>query len=135
MPSSIRMAAAALLAAGPLLAMPAYAQSGSGAPTAKQAPATKQSEAPAVPDQKLDAAATAITRVNSLSKSYQQKIVQAPPGDREKIAQEADAALEKAVTDSGLSVEEYNNIIEIAQNDPVTQSKILQRLQGMPDQE
>jgi hypothetical protein len=130
MPRSIRMAAAAVLAVGPLLAMPAYAQSRSGAPTTN-----KGSEAPAVSDQKLDAAAMAITRVNTLSKSYQQKIVQAPPTDREKIAEEADAALEKAVNDSGLSVEEYNNIIEIAQNDPVTQSKILQRLQGMPDQE
>ena len=48
---------------------------------------------------------------------------------------EADVALEQAVNDSGLSVEEYNNIVEIAQADPEVQEKLLQRLQGPPQQE
>jgi hypothetical protein len=34
----------------------------------------------------------------------------------------------KAVTDQGLSVEEYTSIMVVAQNDPMVRQKILQRL-------
>jgi hypothetical protein len=34
----------------------------------------------------------------------------------------------KAVTDKGLSVEEYTSILEVAENDPAVREKILQRL-------
>jgi hypothetical protein len=37
----------------------------------------------------------------------------------------------KAVTDQGLSVEEYNSILEVAQNDPGVREKIRQRM-GAP---
>ena len=89
--------------------------------------------APALSDEKLDAAAIAITKVNSLSKDYKQKFDNAKPEEREKIVDEADAALEQAVKQSGLSVEEYNQIIDVALNDPTTQSRLLQRMQTMPD--
>lgn len=105
------------------------AQSPSGAPATSM-----QSDGATLSDAKLDAAATAIIRVNALSKDYQVRLNEAPPDDRVRIADEADAALEKAVADSGLSVEEYNEIVDIAQNDPDVQARILQRLQGMPDE-
>jgi len=38
--------------------------------------------------------------------------------------------LEKAVTDQGLSVDEYNNIIRTAQNDPKVREKLTQ---GIPN--
>ena len=44
---------------------------------------------------------------------------------------EANSALQKAVTDQGLSVEEYNSILEVAQNDPGVRAKIRQRM-GAP---
>jgi len=34
----------------------------------------------------------------------------------------------KAVTDQGLSVEEYTAILQVAQNNPTVQDKIIQRL-------
>lgn len=105
------------------------AQSRSGAPTTNM-----QSDGASLSDAKLDAAATAIMRVNTLSKDYQARLNEASPDDRVRIADEADAALEKAVADSGLSVEEYNEIVDIAQNDPDVQARILERLQGMPDE-
>jgi hypothetical protein len=36
--------------------------------------------------------------------------------------------LEKAVTDQGLSVDEYNSIIRTAQNDPTVREKLTQRI-------
>jgi hypothetical protein len=103
------------------------------------APALAQSSgtvtaAPSVPDHKLDAAAAAISRVAFLSQKYEQRFNAAPPEDRARIADEADAEMEKAVADSGLSVEEYNAIVEIAQADPEVQERLLQRL-SIPDDE
>jgi hypothetical protein len=43
---------------------------------------------------------------------------------------EAVNALEKAVTDQGLSVEEYDSILEVAQSDPDVREKIRQRIRG-----
>ena len=81
-----------------------------------------------IPDQKLDAAAAAIERVASLKQDYQQRIATAAPSDKERIANEAINALAKAVTDQGLSVEEYNSILVVAQNDPEVREKIRQRI-------
>jgi hypothetical protein len=43
---------------------------------------------------------------------------------------EASEALEKAVTDQGLSVEEFNSIMEVAQNDPGVREKMRQRIRA-----
>jgi len=36
--------------------------------------------------------------------------------------------MQKAVTDQGLSVDEYNSIIRTAQNDPAVRQKLAQRI-------
>lgn len=110
---------AALLAAWPLSLPAAYAQA--------QSPGASE-RVPEIPDQKLDAAAAAIERVASLKEDYQQQIAAAPASDRERIAAEAIGALSKAVTDQGLSIDEYNSILEVAQSDPEVGAKIRQRL-------
>jgi hypothetical protein len=85
-------------------------------------------QTPNISDQKLDAAAAAIEQVASLKQDYQQRIAAAAPSDKERIANEAMDALTKAVTDQGLSVEEYDSILEVAQNDPDVREKIRQRI-------
>jgi uncharacterized protein DUF4168 len=95
-----------------------------------QSPAAGPSEqAPKnIPDQKLDAAAAALEQVASLKEDYQRRIKAADPSDRDQIAEEAHNALVKAVTDRGLSVEEYTSILEVAGNDPDVRQKIIQRI-------
>ena len=93
-----------------------------------------QSPAPAtpatsIPDQKLDAAAAAMQRVASLKRDYLQLLEDASPDDRPRIVNEANNALEKAVTDQGLSVEEFATIVKTAQNDPQVRQKIVERMQ------
>jgi hypothetical protein len=94
-----------------------------------------QSPAPAdqaasIPDQKLDAAAAAIQRVASLKRDYLQLLEAAPPDDQPRIVNEASNVLEKAITDQGLSVDEYTTILDVAQNDPQVLQKLLERLQA-----
>lgn len=118
------VAAILLIGADLLCAPAANAQVQSPSPGATVQPSN-------IPDQKLDAAAAAVQRVTSLKKDYQQRITAAAPADKERIVNEANSAMEKAVTDQGLSVEEYNSILEVAQNDPGVRAKIRQRM-GAP---
>ena len=81
-----------------------------------------------IPDQKLDAAAAAMGRVASLKQDYQQRIAAASSTDKERLVDEALSAMRNAVTDQGLSVEEYDSILTVAQNDPGVREKIRQRI-------
>ena len=118
----MRPTAAALLIAVGLLSVPA-------ANAQVQSPSPGLSDpSPNIPDQKLDAAAAALGQVATIKENYQQQLEAAAPSDRERIVGEANNALVKAVTDQGLSVEEYNSILVVAQNDPEVREKILQRI-------
>ena len=86
-----------------------------------------------ISDTKLDQAAAAIVHVDKLQRSYQQKLEQAPPDERDRVVAEADNALEKAVTDHGLSIDEYETILQTAQNDQTVRDKLLQRLDAQKE--
>jgi predicted ATPase with chaperone activity len=126
------IAAAALVVAGHFVVLPA-ARAQAPSPSPSQAPPTSQSPSADVSDQKLDAAAAALQRVVSLKADFQQRINTAPEADRDKIASEASGALTKAVTDQGLSVEEYSSILTVAQNNADVREKILQRIRSKDD--
>ena len=125
---------AATLSIGALLLIPG-ANAQTNPPQARpqaQSPQTQlpQTQSPSVPisDEKLNAAAAAIGQVTAIRQSYQSKIEAAPASDKQRLAKEANDALEKAVTDQGLSVDEYNSIIRAAQNDPAVRQKLTQRI-------
>ncbi len=103
-------------------------------PPAAQAPGASQPKAD-VSDEKLDAAAAAIQKVVDLKQKYQQQYAAASPADRPRIADEAKGAMEKAVTDTGLSVDEYQSIVTVAQNDQQVKEKLLQRIRPTPEQQ
>src|SRR5215469_16787550 len=92
-----------------------------------QSPQTPPSAA-SISDEKLNAAAAAIGQVATLQQSYESKIAVAPPSEIERLANEADDAFQKAVTDQGLSVDEYHSIIRTAENDPSVREKLIQRI-------
>jgi hypothetical protein len=118
---------AAMLTATWLSAVPmsnAHAQSQSPALPGQ----TEPGQAQTVPDQKLDQAAAAIKKLATVREDYEQRINAAEPNDKERIAEEAKGALAKAITDQGLSLPEYTQILVIARNDPAVQDKIIQRL-------
>jgi Domain of unknown function (DUF4168) len=69
------------------------------------------SPAPSITEEKLDAAATALQRVVRIEDDYGKRLAEAPQAEKERIVAEANDALEKAVADQGLSVEEYSSIL------------------------
>jgi predicted TIM-barrel fold metal-dependent hydrolase len=118
------LAAAALGAAWLLLPPAANAQN--QPLNQMQAEPQGQSPRPTIPDQKLSAAAAAIGQVTSIRQNYEKRISEASPPDKERLSDEASDALEKAVTDQGLSIDEYNTILKKAQNDPATRQRLAQ---------
>ena len=130
----LRPLAAAALGIGALLLPPA-ANAQMNPPQARpqaqppqpQSPQT-QSRSPTISDEKLNAAAAAVGQVTNIRQSYERKIASAPESDKPRLTEEANDALEKAVTDQGLSVDEYNSIIRTAQNDPALRQKLSQRI-------
>ena len=82
-----------------------------------------------IPDQKLDATAAALNKIADVKENYTQQIEATPnEADKQRLVDEANKELVKAVTDQGLSVEEYTSIMVMAQSDPAVRQKIIQRM-------
>ena len=114
----------------PLMAI-AQTQPSKQMQTGSQVQPSPESQSPpsSVSDHQLDAAAKAIRQVNVVKQSYAYKLAAAPSSsDKARIAGEANDALVKAVTDQGLSVDEYNAIIERARTDATLRQKLVARL-------
>src|SRR5262245_19850789 len=94
-------------------------------PSQKSIPDHSQS----IPEHKLDATAKALDQIANVKESYTQQIEATPnDADKRRLVDEANKALVKAVTDQGLSVEEYTSIMVVAQADPTVRQKIIQRM-------
>lgn len=119
-------AALTFAVAGFLVAPASHAQTQSSPPAATAPGATSPAN---IPDKKIDAAAAAVKNVSAISESYRDKIAKAPAADKERLVGEANTAMKKAVTDQGLTVEEYTDIVNVAQKDPAVRDKLLRRLQ------
>jgi hypothetical protein len=102
------IASAALIAAGHLSAVPAHAQTTAPNGNALTSPGSSQSQ-PSITDQKLDKAAAALERIAGLQQDFRKQV-------------------SKAVTDQGLSIDEYAEIMDVAQNDPQVRQKIMSRI-------
>jgi FtsZ-interacting cell division protein ZipA len=107
----------------------AQEQKQSPAPSPSQPKQAVPDQKQAIPDQKLDAAAAALDQISSVKENYQQQIEKsAEPAEKQRLVDEANKAMVKAVTDQGLSVEEYTAILVMAQSDSGVRQKILDRL-------
>jgi hypothetical protein len=116
-----------LTAAG-LLVMPA-AQAQQQSPAGPSATTPSPTTTPTIiPDKKLDAAAAAVKKVTVIKNNYDQQLAQAPVAEKQRLQGEAGDAMAKAVTDQGLSIEEYTTILTAAQKDPAVRDKLLQRM-------
>jgi hypothetical protein len=98
-------------------------------PTAEQ---TKKAQD--IPEDKLNAAGAALAAVSRVHNDYQQRIAKARSNDRKRLIDEGDIALQKAITDKGLSIDEYKAILDMAQNDPDLQAKLIERAKAAQNQ-
>jgi hypothetical protein len=143
MRSRVHILIAIFLSAAWLLGLPVASAQSTAPKSAAPKAAAPKAEAPnaeevspgtAIPDEKLDAAAAVMGRVALMLNQYEQQLATASPEEKKRIAGEANDALTKAVTDQGLTIDEYNKIIEVAQADPQTRNRLVERLRASPKQ-
>ena len=130
MKSTIRIYATTLFAAGLLIAPIVFAPMANAQTASPDSPSvtTPSPSATPIPDKKLDAAAAAAKKVVAVSDEYDKKIAQAPEADKQRLSGEAKQAAIKAVSDEGLSIDEYATIMRTAQNDPAVRDRLIRRL-------
>jgi Domain of unknown function (DUF4168) len=117
-----------LIAAILATAVPAANAQAQNVPERSPVPSPSQ-PSQGIPDHKLDATAAALDQIADVKDSYTKKIEATPSeSDKQQLVDDANKALVKAVTDQGLSVEEYTSIMVVAQSDPMVRQKILQRM-------
>jgi hypothetical protein len=124
---SIVSFAIVVLSAGWLIARPAAAQNQLATPGVPDAVAPNAS----VSDQRLDQAAAAMKNMRTVRNNYVQKFDAASPDEKDKIISEANVAFEKVVIDQGLSLDEFDSIMTLAENDPIVRERIEKRLGGV----
>ena len=114
-------ALAALLLGGPVaLAGTAAAQATQQAPeSAPQAPPV------AVNDEKLRSFAAATLEVENLNEEWSPRIAAATdPNEQQEVRTQAMEQMAQAVREQGLSVEEYNSMVQVVQADPEVASTV-----------
>ena len=113
---AIAAVAATALAAG--LSLPAFAQ------TEPEAPQATQPAAPS--DEDLQSYAAAATQIQAIVQEWQPQIEGAEtPEEATELGTQAQVQMVEAVEAEGLSVDEYNQITQLAQADPDLQAQIM----------
>jgi hypothetical protein len=109
--------AAACLTAGLAFTPSAFAQEAPTAPPGLEAPAA---QTPAVDDQKLQSFTVAFVEVEKIKQEYTERLQSAATTEEEEqIRNEAGERMLQAVESTdGISVDEYNEIVQSAQADP-----------------
>jgi hypothetical protein len=130
---SLGVVGAALLATALLtgLVLPAAAQQ-PGAATAPRSDATAPgTPSAAVSDAVVAKTGAAVRQVAAIRKSYGPRIAAADnDSDRQGLQQQAMAEAAKAINDQGLSLEQYNHVIELAQADPTLGKRVISAVQS-----
>jgi hypothetical protein len=126
-------ALAAALAAG--LVVPAFAQpSGSGAPSG-QAPQAQGApiQQGAVSDAMVHKVGAALRQTVTIRQKYAERAQSQPKTstqDQQALATAAESEMVQAISDQGLSVQQYNQVIQMAQADPALKQRLLSAAQS-----
>ena len=127
--SAFRMAAIAavlLTAAG----IPAVAQQSGGGSAVQQPPGAATQVSP-VSDAMVHRVGKAIRNVTMVRQQYtQQAQASKSPQARQALDTEAQRDMAKAVTDQGLTLQQYDQVIQMAQADPSLRQRLLSAAQS-----
>ena len=124
-----RFVAIGFAAASFLLIPVANAQTQPASPPSSTTVPDTTAKAADLSDKKLDAAAKAVKQVSAVSDTYKKKLAATPDkAEKERLLDQADKDVTKAVTDQGLSVDEYMAIMKVAENDSTVRNKLIDRL-------
>jgi len=85
-----------------------------------------------ISDETIAKAGAAFKRVSEISGAYSPRLAAAPtPDERVHLISEELVAATTAVSDQGLTVDQYNNVMETAQSDPGVKERLLRATNGI----
>jgi len=114
---------AALLAAA--IALPAAAQQQTNGNPSSSAPGVATPES-GMSDMTVNKVGAALRQVLQVKQTYSQRMQNAnTQAERQEIASQADGAAASAVTQQGLSVDQYNRVLLAARTDPALKQRVL----------
>lgn len=120
---------AALMIAG-LSAAPALVNAETAA-TSTTTTTVPQARTQQVSEEKVDQFVTAYVEVQKINREYSAQLqAAAEPEQATELQQEAQTKMQKAVTDSGLTVSEYQQIASLANQDAELRERIQEELQN-----
>lgn len=117
--------AAALMAALVLGTTPLGAQQAAPANSAAPARGSDGATAANVPDATVQRTGAAIRDISGIQARYNQRMQGAQPAEHAAIEREANGAAETALSSRGLTIEEYNNVIRLAQADQGLRERLI----------
>jgi hypothetical protein len=114
---SLRLAAGAALGLAPALALAAPDQ-------APQNQTTAPANGP-ISDGTIGKAGAALRDVAQLQQKYQGKMDSATPEQKKGLSEQANAEAVQAIQSHGISVQEYANVVRVAQTNPEVKQRLL----------
>jgi hypothetical protein len=120
--------AAALMAS---VAVPALAQQGTANNSAaQQLPGTATQQAP-VPDAVVHKVGAALRQTATIRQKYADRAEAAnSPQQKQELTSQVETEMLKAISDQGLSLQQYNQVIQMAQADPSLKQRVLSAAQS-----
>jgi esterase/lipase len=86
-----------------------------------------------IPDATIQKAGAALRQIAQIQQDYQQHMKSAQTQEQQQgLTQQANAQAVQAVKNQGLSVDQYNQVIRVAQADPGTRQRLLAAAQQAP---
>jgi hypothetical protein len=121
--STFRIAAltAAIVAASAVT--PSFAQQTASGP---QMPGTTTQQSGSPDDATVHKVGTALGNVATIRQQYTQRMQSTnSPQQRQELTDRARTDMEKAIGNQGLTIDRYNQVIQMAQNDPTLRQRLL----------
>lgn len=79
-----------------------------------------------VPDEMVSKVGAAVGQVAMIRQEYTQRVQSAGTDDeRDRLADQAQQAAVKAISDQGISVTEYNEVVSAAENNPDLEDRLI----------
>lgn len=111
------------------MSWPLAAQTGGS--TSPAAPPGTPRAAAEIPDATVQKTGAALRQVANIQEEFSQRIQTAPaPEQRQQLVDQANRSIIQAITGQGLSVDEYNRVIQLAQADPNLRQRVLAAAQA-----
>jgi vacuolar-type H+-ATPase subunit H len=120
-----RMVALATAVVVATAVVPALAEQAGRDAAAPQAPGTTTQRGEQLSDMTVQKVGKALRQAATIRQQYTDRAQSKPPQQQEQLTEQAQGEMIKAINDQGLSVQQYNQVIQMAQADPTLKQRLL----------